>query len=114
EEQYSRAAGILLAGLGGSPAIASQPSNPALPNLDALSQFEPAYLLADGGKIGFVLTRLKNPVGGATSGVAIARLRQLIKLAQKRHPHAWMGLTGIPVIEHDEMAASQFVMLWTS
>ncbi|MBW8883448.1 MAG: MMPL family transporter [Planctomycetia bacterium] len=115
EEQYARAAGTLLAGLGGLP-MGGAPTGAQPPlRLDALSQFDPAYLLADGGKIVFVLTRLKNPVAGeTTSEAAIARLRQLIKVAQLRHPHVWMGLTGIPVIEHDEMAASQFDMLWTS
>jgi len=115
EEQYARVAGVLLAGLAGSPISSAPAGTQHSLNLDALAQLEPAYLLADGGKIGFVLTRLKNPVpGAATSDVAIARLRQIIKLAQKRHPHVWTGLTGIPVIEHDEMAASQFDMLWTS
>jgi hopanoid biosynthesis associated RND transporter like protein HpnN len=115
EALYARAAGVLLAGLSGSMMAPATSTTPSLPNFDALSQFEPAYLLADRGKIGFVLTRLKNPTpGAATSDVAIARLRQIIKLTQKRHPHVWMGLTGLPVIEHDEMAASQFDMLWTS
>src|SRR5207244_5036034 len=111
EDQYTRSTGMLLAGLSGSPISAAQAPKQSLPNLDALAQFEPAYLLADGGKIGFVLTRLKNPsVGAASSDVAIARLRQIIKIAQLRHPHVWMGVTGIPVLEHDQMAARKFDM----
>src|SRR5262249_35255244 len=33
---------------------------------------------------------------------------------QKKHPQTWIGITGMPVIEYDEMAASQFDMVWTS
>src|SRR5262245_33036982 len=65
DEQYSRMAGVLLAGLGGSPMAGTRANTQLPPKLDALAQFEPAYLLADGDKIGFVLTRLKNPDAGA-------------------------------------------------
>src|SRR5262245_49872 len=46
EEQYSRVAGVTLAGLGGSPIASARSDTQQLLNLDALAQFEPAYLLA--------------------------------------------------------------------
>src|SRR5581483_3825453 len=58
EEQYARVAGMLLAGMSGAATGSARTDASSLPNLDALAQFEPAYLLADGGKIGFVLSRL--------------------------------------------------------
>ena len=111
EERYARAAGMLLAALSGPTVPAGQPHRPSAS--DELSKkFEPQYLLADSEKLGFVLTRLNSD--SDASGLAIGRLREIIKLVQSRHRHVWIGLTGIPVIEYDEMAASQFDMLWTS
>lgn len=114
EEQYSRATGLLLAGLNGAAMSSNLPSATGAANLDALKQFDPQYLLAGDGKLGFVLTRLNEPTDSTAAGLAIARLREIIKQTQLKHSRAWIGLTGIPVIEYDEMAASQFDMLWTS
>ena len=44
----------------------------------------------------------------------IAALRSALNRVRERHPEAWIGLTGMPVIEFDEMQASQTDMLWTS
>jgi uncharacterized protein len=114
DEQYAKVAGLLLAGLSGAPISGGQ-AGTAPSNLSALEQFDAQYLLADGGKIGFILMRLKQAsdadVGAAE---AIARLRAIVKQTQTKHQRAWLGVTGLPVIEHDEMAASQFDMLWTS
>src|SRR6185503_15844646 len=77
--------------------------------------FDPQYLLADEGRLGFVLLRLATQPGEAPPAAsAIAQLRGTIRQAQAKHPETWIGLTGMPVIEHDEMQASQFDMLWTS
>ncbi len=115
ETQYAQAAGMLLAGLSGTPLPESQSSQQPAADLSALQQFDPQYLLADGGKLGFVLAKLAaEPLDSAACATAISHLRTIIKQTQQRHPHAWIGLTGMPVIEHDEMAASQFDMLWTS
>ena len=122
EEQYARAAGMVLAALvptGGTAAPSGAASatsrSPGSTSLAALQQFDPQYLLADDGKLGFVLTKLVAHAHRAGSQrFAIARLHEIITHARTRHPHVWIGLTGMPVIEHDEMQASQFDMLWTS
>ena len=108
---------MLLADLQAATPLAGRIGHSTLcPAFAALQQFEPQYLLADEGKIGFVLPRLNRRPGGAA---ACARgdhppARRSSKSTQQKHPQAWIGLTGMPVIEHDEMAASQFDMLWTS
>jgi hopanoid biosynthesis associated RND transporter like protein HpnN len=113
EEQYARLAGRLLATLGQSPQL--MPGAGPTTNFAELAQFDPQYLLADEGRVGFVLTRLNNQPGeAAPASTAIARLREIVIETRQRHPRAWIGLTGMPVIEYDEMMASQFDMFWTS
>jgi hopanoid biosynthesis associated RND transporter like protein HpnN len=112
DEQYARTAGTLLTALAAPPPSTLPRSSHVS---QALSRFDPQYLLADEGKLGFVLARLnEQPAEASANGAAIARLREMVKMAQNRHPHVWIGVTGMPIIEHDEMAASQFDMLWTS
>lgn len=78
-------------------------------------QFRRQYLLADEGRMGFLLVRIRPQPGEATAGLrAIRALRASIQSCRQRHPQVWIGLTGMPVIEHDEMQASQVDMLWTS
>jgi len=80
-----------------------------------LKEFEPQYLLADKGRLGFVLLKLKVDESSFTRGsLAIRQLRQTIAKVRPRHPAAWIGLTGMPIIEYDEMQASQTDMIWTS
>lgn len=115
EMEYAKATGMLLAGLSGAALSAGQSSAQAPPDLSALAEFDPQYLFADDGKLAFVLTKLvADPADSAACAAAIVRLREIIQQTQARHPHAWIGLTGMPVIEYDEMSASQFDMLWTS
>jgi len=118
DEQYVRAVQPLLAALAGPNAM-----QPPLPQggsssadvAGALRQFDPQYLLADNDRLGFVLTRLNLQAGeSSTNSAAIMRLREIIRAAMVRHPRVWIGLTGMPVIEYDEMQASQTDMLWTS
>jgi predicted RND superfamily exporter protein len=40
----------------------------------------------------------------------LSALRQIVADAKIRHPDAWVGLTGIPVMENDEMESSQYAM----
>ena len=81
----------------------------------ALAQFDPQYLLADEGRMGFVLLKLQgDETEFARSGKAIARLREVIDEVRGQHPESWIGLTGMPIIEFDEMQASQTDMVWTS
>lgn len=86
------------------------------PNLmAAMPQEAHRYLLAEDGKMGFVLLKLKFEEGEFSRGdKAIRILRKEIEEARERHPAAWIGLTGMPVIEHDEMQVSQFDMAWTN
>ncbi len=116
EQQYARLAAPLSAALGGQASGLPLPPVDSPPPLDAaLRQFEPQYLLADEGRLGFVLTKLApRPGQAAANAAAIARLRTIIRMAQPKHPQVWIGLTGMPVIEYDEMQASQTDMLWTS
>jgi uncharacterized protein len=88
--------------------------NSATPPTD-LAQFEPQYLLADEGRMGFVLCKfVRQPGESAPNSRAMTRVRQLVRDTERNHPGAWIGLTGMPVIEHDEMHASQIDMVWTS
>ena len=117
EEQYAGAAKLLLAALQPAPSdLSDQAAGHAL-GPAVLERFEPEYLLADNNTLGFVLTRLREQPGEpAANYTAIARLRQIVRDVQAQHRYAWIGLTGMPVIEHDEMAASQFDMVgrnWT-
>lgn len=112
-QEYLRVTGPLLAVLGGASPGTTPPASAPLPG--SLNQFEPRYLLAEDSKIGFVLLRLiPQPLENAPNVQAIDRLRSIIAAAKQQHPSVWIGLTGMPVIEHDEMQASQFDMLWTS
>lgn len=80
-----------------------------------LQELESCYLTAEEGRMGFVLLRFKN-VGSefARGGAAVTALRKTIAAARTSHPKAWIGLTGMPVIEYDEMQASQADMVWTN
>ncbi len=72
------------------------------------------YLLSEEGHIGFVLCKLKiDETELARGKQAITTLRQMIDDTRRRHPEAWIGLTGMPIIEFDEMQSSQGDMLWT-
>jgi predicted RND superfamily exporter protein len=69
---------------------------------------KPTYFLNERGTQGFLRVA---PVvdqadfNGATA--AIQRLREIVAEVQPDHPHARIGLTGIPVLENDEMDRSQ-------
>ena len=40
----------------------------------------------------------------------LSELRQIVSDTKNRHPEAWVGLTGLPVMENDEMESSQTAM----
>lgn len=72
---------------------------------------EVRYLLNDKGTMGFLQTQpvvAKNDFAGAA--VSIDRMRVILKSLQKRYPTARVGLTGIPVLECDEMRDSEASM----
>ncbi len=69
----------------------------------------PTYLLNDRGTQGFLqlapVIDKQDFNGGAT--IAINRLREIIAEVKREHPYVKIGLTGIPVLEYDEMTRSQ-------
>ncbi|MBI1312334.1 MMPL family transporter [bacterium] len=73
------------------------------------------YLMNQSGTIGFLKARAVetgDDFNGATP--SIDRLRELIAAAQSRHSDVRIGLTGIPVLENDEMRRSQADMIRAS
>ncbi len=69
------------------------------------------YLLNEAGTMGFLQAQpvvAPGDLNGATE--AVRKMRELIAVIQKRHPDARIGLTGVPVLEHDEMRQSQAEM----
>jgi hopanoid biosynthesis associated RND transporter like protein HpnN len=115
DAQYAQLAESVLATLGGPAAVTRQTVGRAQAQVADLNRFDSQYLLADEGRIGFVLTRLNAQNSESSPGsAAIARLREIARSIRQKQPHVWVGVTGMPVIEFDEMAASQFDMVWTS
>jgi uncharacterized protein len=79
-----------------------------------LSESDSNYLLTSEGRLGFVLLRLADDGQLARYTTAIVELRRLIQQVSVRHPDVRIGLTGLPVMENDEMHASQSSMLKAS
>ncbi len=74
------------------------------------------YMLADQGRMGFVLLQFaqRDNESFAQGTKSIDTLRDLIAVARKKHPETTVGLTGLPVMENDEMRSSQSAMLKAS
>jgi hopanoid biosynthesis associated RND transporter like protein HpnN len=70
------------------------------------------YKLLKDGRVGLIALFLEKEKSGsfAEYSEGLAALRQLVNDAKRRHPEAWVGLTGIPVMENDEMESSQSAM----
>lgn len=80
-----------------------------------LSELNSEYLLTKEGKLGFVLLRLaRDKDGFARCTEATDALRSLIAQVNARHPDTKIGLTGLPIMENDEMRSSQSSMYWAS
>jgi hypothetical protein len=118
-ERYSEA---LLAGMEPSaqaadPRLAEYVSPwPSMPeSLSTLRDLSSEHLLAKDGRLGFVLLRLVKAEGGfAGASAATDELRRIIAAVGDRHPDVTIGLTGLPVMEDDEMRSSQQSMVWAS
>ncbi len=73
------------------------------------------YPLSSDGRFGFIMLRLEpgddtfNP-----GGKAAARLRELVVQARTKFKDVKIGLTGLPIMEDDEMTESQSSMFWAS
>ncbi|MEX2186400.1 MAG: MMPL family transporter [Pirellulales bacterium] len=69
----------------------------------------PQYLLAEEGRLGFVLLRLQIDEQASQfdrGSKAIDELRRLIEQTAAAHPQVKIGLTGLPIMENDEMRES--------
>jgi hopanoid biosynthesis associated RND transporter like protein HpnN len=118
-ERYSEA---LLAGMepvarAADPRLAEYVSPwPGMPeSLTTLRDLSSKHLLAKDGRLGFVLLRLTKAEGGfAGASAATDELRRIIAAIGDRHPDTTIGLTGLPVMEDDEMRSSQQSMVWAS
>ena len=89
---------------------------PSMPeSLSTLRDLSSEHLLAKEGRLGFVLLRLAKEEGGfAGASAATDELRRIIGRVTERHPDVTIGLTGLPVMEDDEMRSSQQSMVWAS
>ena len=70
-------------------------------------------LMTDDGRMGFVLLKLadgEDAKSFVTHGRSLNALRQIVAQARVRHPQIQIGLTGLPVMENDEMRCSQSSM----
>ena len=113
--QLGRLANSLLSAVGKQRAYHSPwPEMPA--SFATLSELNSEYLLTQEGKLGFVLLRLAagHNDGFARGAESVEALRKLLAQAQLRHTDVKIGLTGVPVMEYDEMATSQSSMTWAS
>ncbi|MCC7087391.1 MAG: MMPL family transporter [Pirellulales bacterium] len=114
-KQLELVANGLLASLSATPRYQSPLPWETPSSLATVSELGNEYFLARNGQLGFVLLRLA--VGKdefARGNEAIDALRQLIAQARLQHPEVKIGLTGLPIMENDEMRASQSSMLWAS
>lgn len=114
EAQLARLTAALGAGLGPQRGYRSPwPEMPA--GFATLSELNSQYLLTQQGQLGFVLLRLAvGDDGFNRGGAAIDELRRVLDQVRARHPEVTIGLTGLPVMENDEMLSSQSSMVWAS
>jgi hopanoid biosynthesis associated RND transporter like protein HpnN len=69
---------------------------------------EPQYFFMDEGKLACLLVRPVKEAGSFTSALkSVEALRGIVAAAEERFPGLRVGLTGLPVLETDEMIASQ-------
>ncbi|MFM9057675.1 MAG: MMPL family transporter [Planctomycetaceae bacterium] len=116
-ESLERYAEALLAGVesptGRGEYVSPWPGMPE--SLGTLRDLSSQHLLAKDGRLGFVLLRLVKEEGGfAGASAATDELRRIIAAAGAVRPGVTIGLTGLPVMEDDEMRTSQQSMVWAS
>ncbi len=113
QEQQSRSLNILAAAL--SRPDQYQSPFPAMSALSSMrdERLDSEYKLCKNGRVGLLaLYLVKNEKSDTFTEYSegLAALRQIVADAKIRHPDAWVGLTGIPVMENDEMESSQYAM----
>jgi len=84
--------------------------------LDArMPDLKPEYLLSNQGQLGFLLVRMESETGGrGGDDAALNELRMLVADINERHASVSIGITGMPVLESDEMRSSQIDMTQAS
>ncbi len=111
--QLEKLADGLLASLGPSPQYVSPLPDEMPPGLATLSELSTEYLVANEGHMGFILLKIavgKDELARGTE--AITALRELIAESKAHHPQVKIGLTGLPIMENDEMHSSESSMFW--
>lgn len=98
-----------------SAALATDPVPIVVPEWEELATrtaaFDPQWLLTNDGQMGLIaLQFVPRPTALVPGGEQVTHLRTLIQAARQRHPDVEIGLTGMPVLEYDEMNSSQFDM----
>ena len=86
----------------------------SLQGMDDLGADDCRYFLSTRGELGLVELRFV-PIDGdaenfAQNSSAVDALRAIVAQAKARHPGVQIGLTGLPVMENDEMRVSQSAM----
>jgi hopanoid biosynthesis associated RND transporter like protein HpnN len=95
----------------GSPWSNSQNLQISVPDIiAACTQDNTSYLLfpTPNGVIGFVLLKLSNidKTQIAQGTESISKLREIINHTKTKYPHLEIGMTGMPILENDEMRLS--------
>jgi hypothetical protein len=113
-DELERFSGSLLTNLGPERGYVSP--WPGMPHaMEALSDPQTEYLLEKDGKFGFILLRLAPGSDQFAPGSeATDELRSMIAQMKTKHPEVKIGLTGLPIMENDEMRSSQSSMTWAS
>ncbi|MCU0959207.1 MAG: hypothetical protein MUF48_03815, partial [Pirellulaceae bacterium] len=90
------------------PLLSDLPAHP----LNQLAGDHDGHLLIDNGRTGLLLVRLrKSDEQRLVQGTAaIRRLREVLAGQRPLHPNVHIGLTGLPILEYDEMETSQYDM----
>ena len=86
---------------------------PVMPGVAAaFGKLNTQHLLAKEGRMGFVLLQLNGKSEGslAQNTEGLDALRRSIAQVQAQYPQTKIGITGLPVMENDEMTTSQSAM----
>lgn len=106
ERQAVETVESLLLALESPPAFRYPASGLAPPPGSAISAS--GHLLASDGRLGFILVAIPRTQGQMKqAAVQIRRLREVISQVAPEHPQVAIGLTGLPILEYDEMQTSQ-------
>ena len=96
-------------GVGADAAGTSLPGPTCRSPPPAAAEAASTRLMSDDGRMGFILLRLleEDKQSFAQNSESIKVLRELTAEVKGRHPGTQIGLTGLPIIEHDEMQSSE-------